>query len=74
MAERYRQAGPRRLLSLDGGGIRGLLTLQVLDRIESELRVALGKGPSFRLCQFFDVIGGTSTDCRRRLGPRHVDS
>lgn len=48
-------------MSLDGGGIRGLMTLQVLDRLETDLRGALGRDATFRLCHFFDVIGGTST-------------
>ena len=61
LADRYRTPRPRRLLALDGGGIRGLLTLQVLDRLETELRAARGAGPSFRLCDFFDGIAGTST-------------
>ena len=29
---------PRKLLALDGGGIRGVMTLEVLDKIERELR------------------------------------
>jgi|tagenome__1003787_1003787.scaffolds.fasta_scaffold20860101_1 predicted acylesterase/phospholipase RssA len=61
LAERYRTERPRRVLALDGGGIRGLMTLGVLARLESELRVARGAGEDFRLCQFFDLIGGTST-------------
>ncbi|HEX8284468.1 MAG TPA: patatin-like phospholipase family protein [Pyrinomonadaceae bacterium] len=52
---------PRRLLALDGGGIRGVLTLQVLIRMEEVLRGASGQGDGFRLCNFFDYIGGTST-------------
>ena len=52
---------PRRLLALDGGGIRGVLTLQVLIRMEEILRERSGRGADFRLCQFFDYIGGTST-------------
>lgn len=60
----YRFGGaprPRRLLALDGGGIRGVLTLQVLIRIEDILRERSGRGEAFRLCDFFDYIGGTST-------------
>lgn len=52
---------PRRLLALDGGGIRGVLTLQVLVRMEEILRERSGQGEDFRLCHFFDYIGGTST-------------
>jgi uncharacterized protein len=52
---------PRRLLALDGGGIRGVLTLQVLIRMEEILRERSGQGADFRLCHFFDYIGGTST-------------
>jgi len=52
---------PRRLLALDGGGIRGVLTLQVLIRMEEMLGEASGRGEKFRLCDFFDYIGGTST-------------
>jgi len=52
---------PRKLLTLDGGGIRGVLTLQVLIRMEELLREQSGQGDNFRLCNFFDYIGGTST-------------
>ncbi len=57
----YDTAKPRKLLALDGGGIRGALTLEVLVQMETLLAGALGKGDSFRLCHFFDYIGGTST-------------
>lgn len=52
---------PRKLLALDGGGIRGVLTLQVLIRMEELLAEKSGQGDNFRLCNFFDYIGGTST-------------
>ncbi len=52
---------PRRLLALDGGGIRGVLTLEVLIKIEDLLRKESGQGDRFRLCNFFDYVGGTST-------------
>jgi hypothetical protein len=49
-------------LALDGGGIRGALTLGYLQRIEDILREQTGGGdPDFRLCDYFDLIGGTST-------------
>lgn len=34
--------GPRRLLALDGGGIRGAISLEILERIESILREQCG--------------------------------
>jgi hypothetical protein len=44
---------PHRLLALDGGGIRGVLTLSILKAIETQV----GR----RLSEYFDYIGGTST-------------
>ncbi len=66
LAERFdvqpgEEPPPRKLLALDGGGIRGILTLEVLLRIEELLAEATGEGETFRLCDFFDYIGGTST-------------
>jgi hypothetical protein len=61
LEERYSTERPRKLLALDGGGIRGVLTLQVLIRMEDMLREQSGQGDDFRLCNFFDYIGGTST-------------
>lgn len=61
LAERYTAERPRKLLALDGGGIRGVLTLEVLARMESLLAAATGQGDAFRLCDFFDYVAGTST-------------
>jgi hypothetical protein len=58
---RYNQSRPRRMLALDGGGIRGLTTLKVLKRVEDLLRNHYAADDGFRLCQFFDYVGGTST-------------
>lgn len=52
---------PKRILALDGGGIRGLLTAGILQRIEDILRARAGGDPKFRLSDYFDLIGGTST-------------
>ena len=51
---------PKRILALDGGGIRGVLTLEYLAVIEDMLRQRTGS-EDFRLCDYFDLIGGTST-------------
>lgn len=60
--ERYKNPErPHRLLALDGGGIRGVLTLEVLCKMEKLLADATGQGDAFRLCNFFDYVAGTST-------------
>jgi len=63
LANRYegKENEKHRLLALDGGGIRGILTLEILVRIEEMLAEATSEGSNFRLCHFFDYIGGTST-------------
>lgn len=50
----------KRLLALDGGGIRGIFTLEVLARMEELLRAKTGK-PDRVLADYFDYIAGTST-------------
>lgn len=60
LADRLHIPGPKRVLSLDGGGIRGVLTLGFLERIE-EMLSKQTDNPDFRLCDYFDLIGGTST-------------
>lgn len=55
--------GPKRILALDGGGIRGIFTVQILKRMEDLLRARqpAAERANFRLCDYFDLIGGTST-------------
>jgi uncharacterized protein len=50
----------KRLLALDGGGIRGIFALEVLARIESQLREKTGN-PNLLIADYFDYIAGTST-------------
>src|SRR5918996_1214297 len=61
----YRQKldapGPKRLLALDGGGIRGLITIEILAEIERLLRERLGRDDRFVLADVFDYVAGTST-------------
>jgi len=51
---------PRRILALDGGGIRGVITLGVLSRVEEILRERRGD-PELVLADEYDLIAGTST-------------
>ncbi len=60
LIDRIQKPGPKRILSLDGGGIRGALTLGFLEKIEELLSYRFQKD-DFRLCDYYDLIGGTST-------------
>ena len=52
--------GPKRVLALDGGGIRGIITIAFLKEIERVLKERLGGANDFRLCDYVDLVGGTS--------------
>lgn len=49
------------LLSLDGGGIRGLSSLQILKKLLERVGQEQGFTEAPKPCDFFDMIGGTST-------------
>jgi predicted acylesterase/phospholipase RssA len=59
--EHFELPGPKRILTLDGGGLRGIVSLGYLARLESILRSRYRAGDDFRLCHYFDLIAGTST-------------
>jgi patatin-like phospholipase/acyl hydrolase len=61
LLERFNSKSPKKILSLDGGGIRGALTLGYLKKIEDILKAKHPQNPGFRLSDYFDLIGGTST-------------
>ena len=61
IAERIRRPGPKKILALDGGGILGLMSVEILARIEDLLRQRLAKTPGFVLADYFDFVCGTST-------------
>jgi patatin-like phospholipase/acyl hydrolase len=61
LAARYEKEQPRKILALDGGGIRGVLTLEILLELENQLKAELKAKDDFRLSDYFDYIGGTST-------------
>ena len=60
LKKRLTKSGPKRILALDGGGIRGAITLGYLERIEKILQKR-HNNVNLRLCDYFDLIGGTST-------------
>ena len=57
--ERLTSDGPKRILSIDGGGARILMALGFLEEIERILRERYDR-PDLRLSDYFDLIGGTS--------------
>ncbi|TMI89504.1 MAG: patatin [Bacteroidetes bacterium] len=61
LLERMDAITPKKILSLDGGGIRGALTLGYLKKIEDILKAKHTDKPDFRMSDYFDLIGGTST-------------
>jgi patatin-like phospholipase/acyl hydrolase len=52
--------GPKKLLALDAGGVRGLISIEVLAEIERQLQRAQGLDDTFVLADYFDYIAGTS--------------
>ena len=58
--DRVNGDGPRKLLALDGGGIGGVLTVEILAAIEAIIR-AQPNNQDAVLADYFDYIGGTST-------------
>lgn len=61
LEERIKADGPKRILALDGGGIRGMITVEVLAKIENLLREKLDGDDDFVLADYFDFVTGTST-------------
>ncbi|KAI9730662.1 MAG: hypothetical protein M1834_005630 [Cirrosporium novae-zelandiae] len=56
-----RLPGPSRLLSLDGGGVRGLSSVMILKHLMDGLNHKRGSQEKLEPWQVFDMIGGTST-------------
>jgi patatin-like phospholipase/acyl hydrolase len=61
LLERFDAKGPKKILALDGGGIRGALTLGYLKKIETIIKAKHPENPDYRMSDYFDLIGGTST-------------
>ena len=49
-----------RILSLDGGGMRGIIPATVLEYVENKI-IEITKNPNARLADYFDMVAGTST-------------
>ena len=55
------------MLAIDGGGLRGLVALGILEKIEA----AVARSGGDRLCDYFDYIAGTSTGAIIAAGLAH---
>ena len=60
LIDRMQKKAPKKILSCDGGGIRGLISVEILAKLEAELR-AVRKDGELVLADFFDFVCGTST-------------
>lgn len=60
LTDRLEKKCPKRILSIDGGGVRGAIACGYIRQIEETLRKQ-HQNPRLRLCDYFDLIGGTST-------------
>jgi len=58
--DKLEKSGSRKLLACDGGGIRGIISIEILARVESELRKS-SRDPKLVLADYFDYVAGTST-------------
>ncbi|GJL58049.1 MAG: hypothetical protein NPIRA03_09060 [Nitrospirales bacterium] len=57
---RIQSPGPKKILACDGGGILGLMSVEILAKVEADLRTHLDK-PTMVLADWFDFVCGTST-------------
>jgi patatin-like phospholipase/acyl hydrolase len=61
LTEKIQANGPKKILALDGGGIRGMLSVEILAKLEEILRERSGGGKNLVLADYFDFFAGTST-------------
>jgi uncharacterized protein len=60
VSQRLARRGPKKILACDGGGILGLISVEILSCLEAELRAATGDA-ELVLGDWFDFVCGTST-------------
>jgi uncharacterized protein len=61
LTEKIQSGSQKKILALDGGGIRGILSVEILAKIEELLREKTGGKKEFVLADYFDFFAGTST-------------
>ncbi len=58
--DRIKSPGAKKILSCDGGGILGLMSVEILAKLEADLRQQT-RNPNLVLADYFDFVCGTST-------------
>ena len=61
LIKRMQTPGPKKILACDGGGILGLMSVEILAKLEGDLRKKRGGDAGVVLADYFDFICGTST-------------
>ncbi|MVM34149.1 patatin [Spirosoma sp. HMF4905] len=59
--EKLTKTGPKRLLALDGGGVRSAISLEILAELERTIRQTEGAPETFVLADYYDYIAGTGS-------------
>ena len=57
---KLKSEGPKRILACDGGGILGMMSVEILAKLEKDLRAASNNN-NLVLADYFDFVCGTST-------------
>jgi patatin-like phospholipase/acyl hydrolase len=60
VGEKLNSPSPKKILACDGGGILGLMSVEILAKLERDLRAKTGKD-DLVLADWFDFVCGTST-------------
>ena len=58
---KVRSGTPRCVLVVDGGGLKGHMSIQILRKLEEKLKTLKKRKKGLKLYQAFDLIMGTST-------------
>lgn len=72
LTDRLATKFPRKLLAIDGGAIRGVLSLMILNKME-KLLIEESRREDYRLADYFDYVSGTSTRWNHRGGDSDGD-
>ena len=78
LSQRMQAPGPKKVLACDGGGILGLMSVEIRAKLEDDLRTRLGSGLIYRLQPLSDgeKVAALTNQARERalkLSPESID-